>query len=181
MTIDARLYPPPFAGEVESPTGPRKARPDDRLRDPGGDLAGSALAPSPTPPRKRGRVNGRRAVLTMTVVATAIALVSSTIPSGAQTSAPAFTPDAEEPDQFPAGAGRDETFYACTACHNFKLVAAQGMNRRQWDDSIDWMIAKHTMTRPDAKDRETILNYLETAFPPRAPAGRGWQNPFLNR
>jgi hypothetical protein len=110
-----------------------------------------------------------------------VATTVASSPIFAQSPAPAFSPDAEEPGQFPAGDGRDETFYACTACHNFKLVAAQGMNRRQWDDSIDWMIAKHNMAPPDAKDREAILNYLETAFPPRAPAARGWQNPFLNR
>ncbi|WKA26670.1 hypothetical protein [Bradyrhizobium roseum] len=29
----------------------------------------------------------------------------------------------------------------------------------------------------DDKDRETVVNYLETACPPRAPAGRGgWVN-----
>jgi hypothetical protein len=32
----------------------------------------------------------------------------------------------------------------------------------------------------DAGDREVVLNYLEAAYPPRAPAaGRGgWVNPF---
>lgn len=91
----------------------------------------------------------------------------------------AFTPRDEIPEDFAAGAGRDETFYACTACHNFKLVAAQGLNRAQWDDSISLMIRRHNMPPPDAKDREVLLNYLETAYPPRAPAGRGnWQNPF---
>jgi hypothetical protein len=92
-----------------------------------------------------------------------------------------FTPGDESPEQFPAGAGRDETFYACTACHNFKLVAAQGMTRTQWDDSINLMIRRHNMPPPDGSEREVILNYLEAAYPPRAPAGRGWQNPFLAR
>jgi hypothetical protein len=28
-------------------------------------------------------------------------------------------------------------------------------------------------------NREVVLNYLESAYPPRAPAGRGgWVNPF---
>jgi len=31
----------------------------------------------------------------------------------------------------------------------------------------------------DDKDRDVVLNYLEAAYPPRAPTGRGgWQNPF---
>lgn len=96
--------------------------------------------------------------------------------------AQSFTPRDENPEDFPAGAGRDDTFYACTACHGFKLVAQQGMNRRQWDESLSWMTEKHGMPKLDGKERDTVLNYLEVTFPPRAPAsGGGWQNPFLNR
>ncbi len=90
-----------------------------------------------------------------------------------------FTPADESPEDFPAAAGRDETFYACTACHGFKLVAQQGMTRAQWDDSINLMIRRHNMPPPDDKDRAVLLNYLEATYPPRAPAARGgWQNPF---
>jgi len=93
----------------------------------------------------------------------------------------AFTPRDETPEEFAAGTGRDDTFYACTACHNFKLVAQQGMSRRQWDETITLMTQRHGMPPLEDKDREIVLNYLESAYPPRAPAGRGWQNPFLNR
>ena len=93
-----------------------------------------------------------------------------------------FTPRDEAPEDFPPGPGRDDTFYACTACHGFKLIAQQGMNRRQWDDSLNWMTEKHTMPKLEGKERETVLNYLEATFPPRAPStGGGFQNPFLNR
>jgi mono/diheme cytochrome c family protein len=97
-------------------------------------------------------------------------------PAGAQTS---FTPRDESPEEFVAGKGRDETFYACTACHGFKLVAQQGLSRVGWEDSINLMVRRHNMPPLDDKDREIVLNYLETAYPPRAPAGRGgFQNPF---
>ena len=92
-----------------------------------------------------------------------------------------FAPRDESPEEFPAGPGRDETFYACTACHGFKLVAAQGMNRRQWDDTLNFMTTKHGMPDLEGKDRDLVLSYLETTYPPRAPATGGWQNPFLNR
>lgn len=108
-----------------------------------------------------------------------VAIAAHAVPSFAQT--PAFTPREESPDEFPAGKGRDDTFYFCTACHNFKLVAQQGMDRARWDESLNWMTEKHNMPKLEGKERETILEYLETAFPPRAPSGRGWQNPFLNR
>jgi len=99
--------------------------------------------------------------------------------TNAQQAASPFTPRDENPEDFPAGAGRDDTFYSCTACHGFKLIAQQGMNRRQWEDSINLMVAKHNMPPLDAKTRETVLSYLEATFPPRPQ--RGWQNPFLNR
>jgi mono/diheme cytochrome c family protein len=99
-----------------------------------------------------------------------------TAPAMAQST---FAPSDETPEDFPAAAGRDETFYACTACHGFKLVAQQGMTRAQWDDSINLMIRRHNMPPPDDKDRAVLLNYLETTYPPRQPAARGgWQNPF---
>ncbi len=78
------------------------------------------------------------------------------------------------------GRGREDTFYACTACHGFKLVAQQGQTRRQWDDTLDWMTERHKMPPPRDADRKVILDYLEAAFPPRT-APRGWQNPFQNR
>jgi mono/diheme cytochrome c family protein len=97
-------------------------------------------------------------------------------PATAQTG---FTPREESPEEFAAGAGRDETFYACTACHGFKLVAQQGMTRAQWEDSINLMVRRHNMPPLDDKDRATVLNYLTAAYPPRAPTtNRGWQNPF---
>ncbi|MEH2536126.1 MULTISPECIES: hypothetical protein [unclassified Bradyrhizobium] len=105
-------------------------------------------------------------------MAGALWIVSAT----AQTS---FAPREESPEQFPAGPGRDETFYACTACHGFRLVAQQGMTRAQWEDSINLMIRRHNMPPLDDGDREKVLSYLETAYPPRAPTGRGgWVNPF---
>jgi hypothetical protein len=106
-------------------------------------------------------------------------LVLSPSLTTAQQAASPFTPRDENPEDFPPGAGRDDTFYSCTACHGFKLIAQQGMNRRQWEDSIDLMVAKHNMPPLDAKTRETVLSYLEATFPPRSQ--RGWQNPFLNR
>jgi hypothetical protein len=93
-----------------------------------------------------------------------------------------FVPRDETAEEFPAGTGRDDTFYACTACHGFKLVAQQGMTRRQWEDSLQWMTDRHRMSPLPEKEKKIVLDYLEATFPPRAPApGRGWQNPFSPR
>lgn len=96
--------------------------------------------------------------------------------------APQFTPRDENVEDLPAGPGRDEAFYSCTPCHNFKLVAAQGMNRRQWEDSLSLMVTKHNMPPLEGDDRKLVLDYLEATYPSRAPSGgSGWQNPFLKR
>jgi hypothetical protein len=109
------------------------------------------------------------------IIIVPVLLALAAAPAAAQT--PAFTPSDEKPEDYPAGPGRDDTFYACTPCHGFKIVAQQGQSRRQWDDTLDWMTQKHAMPRPKDADRKLLLDYLEAAFPPRA-APRGWQNPF---
>jgi mono/diheme cytochrome c family protein len=97
-----------------------------------------------------------------------------------QSAAPAFAPRDESPEEFPAGTGREDAFYACTACHGFRLVAQQGMTRPQWEDSIDWMIKRHNMPPLEGNERKTVLDYLTAAFPPRTRPG-GWRNPFVKQ
>jgi hypothetical protein len=97
-------------------------------------------------------------------------------------SSPTFVPRDERPEDFAPGPGRDEAFYACTACHNFRLVAAQGLSRERWDDTLTFMTARHNMPALAGDERRLVLDYLETAYPPRAPASRGgWQSPFAPR
>lgn len=91
-----------------------------------------------------------------------------------------FTPSEERQEDYPPGAGRETTFYACIACHGFKIVAQQGQSRQQWDDTLNWMTQKHGMPPIDGEMRTTVLDYLATAFPPRTAPG-GWQNPFIGR
>jgi hypothetical protein len=116
-------------------------------------------------------------------MAASLALAAFLLSTGiAPAQAPQFVPRDENPEDFPSGQGRDDTFYACTACHGFKLVAQQGMNRRQWEESLQWMTEKHGMPALPEKEQKIVLDYLEATFPPRAPAGRGgWQNPFAPR
>jgi hypothetical protein len=109
-------------------------------------------------------------------------LAAATAVDRAWAQTPAFTPRDESPEDFPAGPGREEAFYACVACHNFKLVAAQGMDRARWEDSLTVMTQRHNMPPLEGEERRIVLDYLEKTFPPRAPAGRGgWQNPFTPR
>ena len=103
---------------------------------------------------------------------------------GAQAQSPAqnFAPREETPEALPEGPGREETFYTCTACHNFKLVSAQGLTRSQWDESLSWMTRRHGMPDLQGADRDLILDYLERHFPPRAPSrAGGFRNPFAGQ
>lgn len=82
----------------------------------------------------------------------------------------------ETPDDLPEGKGRDETFYACIACHGTAIIKAQGLSRERWDATIDWMVERHGMPEIDPGDRALIVEYLAQAFPSRQ---RGRPNPFL--
>ena len=118
-----------------------------------------------------------RPVISLVIGAVALTGFAVSVFAQSQT----FTPRDENPEEFAAAPGREETFYTCTACHNFKLVAQQGMNRRQWEEILTLMNEKHGMPLLDAKDREIVLSYLETAYPQRAQESGGWRNPFSNQ
>ncbi|MET0878616.1 MAG: hypothetical protein ABWY14_15845 [Tardiphaga sp.] len=113
------------------------------------------------------------------IIAPAIAaLLLAPAPAVAQ--AQTYTPGYDKPEDYPAGPGRDDTFYACTPCHGFRIVAQQGQSRRQWDDTLDWMTQRHNMPKLDGDQRKVVLDYLEATYPPRT-APRGWQNPFQKK
>lgn len=98
-------------------------------------------------------------------------------PASAQNPA-AFTPREETPDVWPAGAGRDETFYMCTACHATGIITRLGQSRQGWSEVIDQMVQRHNMAPVNEEDRRVLLDYLAANFPPRANPQGGWRNPF---
>jgi hypothetical protein len=119
-----------------------------------------------------------RGPLAALILSLGVILPAGAAPVRAQTVVPGYTPGEESPEEYPPGPGRDETFYACIACHNFKLVAAQGMSRQRWDDTLDFMTSRHGMPEIEGADRALILDYLAATYPERTPPQRGWQNPF---
>lgn len=84
-----------------------------------------------------------------------------------------------EREEYPAGAGREQTFNFCTECHGFKIVAQQGMTRQQWDESLVWMGVRHRMPKLEGNERKAVLDYLTASFPPRTRGQGGWKNPFI--
>ena len=116
------------------------------------------------------------AVLLRAIVAALIALPAVWANASAQGKA---EPE-EAPEQYPDHPNRDDTFYFCTACHGFKIIAQQGMSRERWNDTIDFMVNRHNMVDVQGEQREQMLDYLSTAFPERRAPG-GWKNPFEAR
>ena len=110
------------------------------------------------------------------LLAALIVSFACVFPEFASAQTPGFTPSDELPEDFPDAPGREETFYACSACHGFKLVASQGMSRERWDETLDIMVQRQNMSPLDANDRKLVLDYLARVFPPKKPA---YQNPFL--
>jgi hypothetical protein len=88
----------------------------------------------------------------------------------------------DELEALPDTPGREETYFACVACHSFQLITRQGMSRGMWEDTIELMVERHGMFELDPEEEELILDYLAEHFGPDARPGcgsrRGWTNPF---
>jgi cytochrome c len=79
---------------------------------------------------------------------------------------------AQELEDLPEGSGREDTYYLCSACHSFMLVAQQGLTRERWDDVLGWMVEEQGMDQPEPPTREAILDYLSQHYGPDRP---NWQ------
>ena len=60
------------------------------------------------------------------------------------------------------GKGREFVIGNCIGCHSPRLIAAQRMNRTEWDKTLTTMTKKHGLwTIPDSV-KSQILDYLST-------------------
>ncbi len=70
-------------------------------------------------------------------------------------------PQEQDWQGLPPGPGREEVFYTCKACHSLMLVKQQGMNRENWDETLEWMVEEQGMEEIDDRAmRDRILDYL---------------------
>lgn len=70
----------------------------------------------------------------------------------------------------PAGEGREEVLYSCTACHSTAIIQQQRFTRRVWNEVVDWMVEGHGMIELEADDRRRIIDYLVEHFGFTMPA-----------
>lgn len=84
--------------------------------------------------------------------------------------APALAPAEDLPwDDLPSAPGRELTYGICSACHSMDIVKQQGMNRAQWDETLDWMVEEQGMGELSGEPREQVLDYLASVFSPERP------------
>jgi hypothetical protein len=70
--------------------------------------------------------------------------------------------EADEFEGLPPGTGREETFYACSACHSIKLVVQQGLSRSAWKETLQWMVEEQEMEPLEEAEYKLVLDYLAT-------------------
>jgi mono/diheme cytochrome c family protein len=69
----------------------------------------------------------------------------------------------------PEGAGQEETYDACAACHSIRLVVQQRLDRESWDETLAWMVEEQGMPELESEARSLILDYLSTHLSRDAP------------
>ena len=64
----------------------------------------------------------------------------------------------------PEGAGMEDTYYQCVACHSTAIIRQQRLTDARWDYLWGWMVEEQGMPEAEPEIREAILTYLKTHF-----------------
>ena len=72
----------------------------------------------------------------------------------------------QAPD-LPAGAMQAKARTACAECHETRIILQQRLSKAAWTKEVDKMIKWGAVV--DAKDRDALIDYLSTSFPPDKP------------
>ncbi|MDJ0945863.1 MAG: hypothetical protein QNJ30_20540 [Kiloniellales bacterium] len=67
---------------------------------------------------------------------------------------------ADEWDGLPVGAGREEVYGLCGACHSLMIVKQQGLSRDAWAETMEWMVEEQGMPELDRETLDLIIDYL---------------------
>ncbi|MEP3246900.1 MAG: aldehyde dehydrogenase [Sneathiella sp.] len=60
--------------------------------------------------------------------------------------------------------GVEETHAYCSACHSERIVAQQGLTRKDWAELLEWMIEEQEMELIEEPDYTIILDYLDKHY-----------------
>ena len=67
---------------------------------------------------------------------------------------------ADEWDGLPKGAGREEVYGICGACHSLMIVKQQGLSREAWAETMEWMVEEQDMPELDRDTLDLVIDYL---------------------
>ncbi len=67
-------------------------------------------------------------------------------------------------EALPEGDNKDLVYGVCSGCHSIKLVMQQGMSRKKWDSTLEWMYEQQGMPRLDEETESQVLDYLAEHF-----------------
>ena len=68
-----------------------------------------------------------------------------------------------------AAEGAAVTHAYCTVCHSERIVAQQGLTRKDWVETLEYMVEEHGMAPIAAPDFDRIVEYLSTHYGPDRP------------
>lgn len=68
-------------------------------------------------------------------------------------------------EHWPEGEVAEEVGYFCSACHSLEIIKQQGLDRKRWDDVMQWMIEDHGMPELDDETYARFLDFLTDTFP----------------
>lgn len=91
-----------------------------------------------------------------------------------QKTAPPAKPSASSsekptPAELPAGPMQETARNACTICHDAGIIIQQRLSKDAWGKEVDKMVRWGTVLDP--KDRDPLIDYLSSNFPPDKQAG----------
>ena len=68
----------------------------------------------------------------------------------------------------PVGAMKNRARTACTSCHDTRIILQQRLTKTAWGKEVDKMMKWGAIVDP--ADRDGLVDYLSTNFPPEKPA-----------
>ena len=71
-----------------------------------------------------------------------------------------FADDSSEYGVLVEKPGVEETYIYCAACHSERIVAQQGLKRKDWKELLQWMVNEQEMEVIEEPDYSIILDYL---------------------
>jgi len=69
--------------------------------------------------------------------------------------------------ELPPGPMQQKVTTACTECHESRIILQQRLSKATWTKEVDKMIKWGAVV--DSADRDGLVEYLSTNFPPEKP------------